>query len=60
MEISLPSKQSTIYRGRWSLRLDNELLDAVQKEDMSWSSVASTLGFSVEVVHSIEYDIVGV
>jgi hypothetical protein len=60
MEISLQSKQSTIYRGRWSLRLDNELLDAVQKEDMSWSSVASTLGFSVEVVHSIEYDIVGV
>lgn len=36
-------------RGRWSLRLNNELLDLVQKDVYSWDTIAKKLGFSENV-----------
>lgn len=42
-------KLSIQIRGRWSVRLNNELLDLVQKGIDSWESIASKLGFSVNV-----------
>lgn len=43
-------KFSIQSRGRWSIRLNNELLDLVQKGIDSWESIARNLGFSVNVL----------
>ena len=48
-EKNVTGKPSIQLRGRWSIRLNNELLDFVQKEVDSWEGIASKLGFTVEV-----------
>lgn len=47
-------KFSIQSRGRWSIRLNNELLDLVQKGVDSWESIARYLGFSVNVLFGVE------
>ena len=42
-------KYLTQHRGRWSMRLNNELLDLVQKEVDNWDFISNKLGFSVDV-----------
>ena len=49
MEAPLNSKQRSNSRGRWSVRLNNDLLDLVQQYNFSWNIIAENLGFSPEV-----------
>ena len=41
------------FRGRWSIRLNNELLDLAQREVDSWEFISKKLGFSIEVRFNI-------
>ena len=50
MEINSSVKQRPNSRGRWSVRLNNDLLDLVQKFSFSWSEIALRLGFDEEVI----------
>ena len=50
-EINSNGKPFIQSRGRWSLRLNNELLDLVQKDVYSWETIANKLGFSETVVN---------
>ena len=49
METTSSVKQRPNSRGRWSVRLNNDLLDLVQKFSFSWSEIALRLGFDEEV-----------
>ena len=49
MEVPLNSKQRSNSRGRWSVRLNNDLLDLVQQYNFSWNIIAENVGFSPEV-----------
>lgn len=43
-------KNITQLRGRWSVRLNNELLDLTQKNADNWESISEKLGFDVKVL----------
>lgn len=60
METNSSVKQRPNSRGRWSVRLNNDLLDLVQKFSFSWSEIALRLGFDEEVFFVLVDSIVGV
>ena len=48
-------KNTIQSRGRWSVRLNNELLDLTQKNDNNWESISEKLGFDVNVLLQFDY-----
>ncbi len=44
-------------RGRWSVRLNNELLDLTQKNVDSWESISAKLGFDVNVLFQVDFHV---
>ena len=49
METSSTQKRLFTTRGRWSVRMDSDLLDYVQHFNYPWEMVADKLGFSIDV-----------
>lgn len=49
MEANSTQKRLFTVRGRWSVRMDSELLDYVQHFNYSWETVAEKLGFTIDV-----------
>lgn len=49
MEASSTQKRLFTTRGRWSVRMDSDLLDYVQHFNYPWEMVADKLGFSIDV-----------
>ena len=49
MEASSTQKRLFTTRGRWSVRMDSDLLDYVQHFNYPWEMVADKLGFNIDV-----------
>ena len=49
MEASSTQKRLFTTRGRWSVRMDSDLLDYVQHFNYPWGMVADKLGFNIDV-----------